>query len=320
MRYIILYAHAKYALNIMKQFMQALPILLIIGFVSNPLIQSQTPQELPLWPEGIPDNPVAYTQEKLRSEGVNESSPSQLNRVFSQVSEPSYVLYQAEKDVATGVALVICPGGGFRDVWFDREGADFALWLAKKGISSLVLKYRTYNPDAEGFSMQRTLYNGEVYADAKQAIHILRSRADELGVDKSKIGIAGYSAGGALALMAALENYEDLLPEYAVFTENTLPDFACLIYPGIREAFIKTIETKEHIPPMFMINGAEDDVTPANKLIDLYSALLARNIPAELHVYSKGQHGFDSGIGRGEGVGSWQDSFILWLKDMELMD
>ena len=243
-----------------------------------------------------------------------------MNRVFSQVSEPSYMLFQPNANTANGVAVVICPGGGFRDVWFDREGVDFALWLAQKGITSVVLKYRTYNPDAEGFSLQRKQYNREVYADAKQAIHLLRSQAEELNIDKNKIGIGGYSAGGALAIMAALEVYEDILPDYTGFSQNTLPDFACLIYPGINDAYLNAIEMKESIPPMFIINGAEDDVTPAYKCINLYSALLKKNIPAELHIYSKGMHGFDSGIGRGYGIGSWQDSFIFWLRDMKFLD
>jgi acetyl esterase/lipase len=302
----------------MKHLMKALPIFLLFGLIYSNPVQSQSMQELPLWPDGIPDNPIIYTQEKVRSEGANESSPSGMNRVFSQVSEPTYVLYQAEKNIANGVAVVICPGGGFRDVWIDREGTDFALWLAQKGITSLVLKYRTFNPDAEGFSLERETYNREVYADALQAIHILRSQATELNIDLNKIGIAGYSAGGALALMAALEIYEDSLPEYTSFKENTLPDFACLIYPGVDDAFLQAIKTKDQIPPMFMINGAEDDVTPANKCIELYSALLEKKIPAELHIYAKGRHGFDSGIGRGFGVASWQDSFILWLKDIKI--
>ena len=302
----------------MYHLMKALPVFLLFGLIYSNPIQSQSMQELPLWPGGIPDNPIVYTQEKVRSEGVSESSPSGMNRVFSQVSEASYVLYQAEKNIANGVAVVICPGGGFRDVWIDREGTDFALWLAQKGITSLVLKYRTFNPDAEGFSLERETYNREVYADALQAIHILRSQAAELNIDLNKIGIAGYSAGGALALMAALEIYEDSLPEYTSFKENTLPDFACLIYPGIDDAFLQAIKTKDQIPPMFMINGAEDDVTPANKCIELYSALLEKKIPVELHIYAKGRHGFDSGIGRGFGVASWQDSFILWLKDIKI--
>jgi len=307
-------------LHIMKHLMKALPVFLLFGLIYSNPIQSQSMQELPLWPDGIPDNPIVYTQEKVRSEGVNESSPSGMNRVFSQVSEPTYVLYKAEKSIANGVAVVICPGGGFKDVWIDREGTDFALWLAQKGITSLVLKYRTFNPDAEGFSLQRETYNREVYADALQAIHVLRSRAAELNIDLDKIGIAGYSAGGALALMAALDIYEDSLPEYTRFKENTLPDFACLIYPGIDDVFLQAIKTKEQIPPMFLINGAEDDVTPANKCIELYSVLLEKKVPAELHIYAKGRHGFDSGIGRGLGVASWQDSFIIWLKDMKIQN
>jgi len=302
----------------MKHLLKALPLLLLIALICSMPVQSQSGKELPLWPDGIADNPVAYTQEKLRSPDANESSPSGMNRVFSQVSEPTYVLYKAEKSIANSVAMVICPGGGFRDVWFDREGTDFALWLAEKGITSLVLKYRTFNPDAKDFSLQREIYNREVHIDALQAIHVLRSQAAELNIDLNKIGIAGYSAGGALALMATLDIYEDSLPQYARFKENTLPDFACLIYPGIDDVFLQTIKTKEQIPPMFMINGAEDDVTPANKCIELYIALLEKKVPAELHVYAKGRHGFDSGIGRGFGVASWQDSFINWLKDMNL--
>ena len=294
-------------------------LLIVLSMVSCPVL-SQSPMDLPLWPDGIPDNPVIYTQEKVRSENVHESSPSKLNRVFSQVSEPTYKLYRADKEKANGVAIVICPGGGFRDVWFDREGVDFALWLKEQGITSLVLKYRTFNSEAEGFSLPRNSYNIEVYADAKQALHILRSQAEELGVDPNKIGIAGYSAGGALSLMASLEILEDALPEYAKFETSTIPDFACLIYPGVRQSFLNAVASKDLIPPMFMINGAEDDITPASKCIELYSALLAKKIPAELHVYSKGNHGFDSGIGRGHGIGSWQDNFILWLKDMKMLE
>jgi acetyl esterase/lipase len=303
----------------MRKSFKALILHILVVFICNPVL-SQYGKEFPLWPHGIPDNPVQYPQEKVRFEKAHESSPSQMNRVFSQVSDPAYMLFNADKSSSSGVALVICPGGGFRDVWYDREGVDFALWLAEKGITSLVLKYRTYNPDTEGFTLQRNRYNGEVYADALQAIHILRSQATELGIDKSRIGIAGYSAGGNLSLMAALEVYEDILPSYTGFKENTLPDFACLIYPGVNESYIKAIETNEHIPPMFMINGAEDDVTPADKCIELYSALLQKKVPAELHIYAKGRHGFDSGIGRGKGIASWQDSFILWLKDMKILE
>ena len=304
----------------MKQLIKVLPFSFLFTFLSNTLLKSQSSQEHLLWPDGIPNNPVKYKEEKVRTYEIKESSPSQKNRVFSQVSKPTYILYQPDKKEANRVAIVICPGGGFRDVWFDREGADFAIWLAQKGITSLVLKYRTFTSAAEGFSLARTFYNGEVYADAKQAIHILRSQAEELGIDENKIGIGGFSAGGALSLFAALEIYENILPKYASFSQNTVPDFACLIYPGIGDVIYDAIKQNENIPPMFLLNGAEDDVTPANKCIKLYSALAEKNVPVELHIYSKGKHGFDSGIGNGYSVATWRDSFVDWLKDMKFLD
>lgn len=280
---------------------------------------AQQPKEYPLWPNGIPNNPVHYAQEKVRTADVNESSLSQMNRVFSCVSSPAYVIHKADNGKANGVGIVICPGGGFRDVWFDREGNDFALWLAKKGITSLVLKYRTYNADEEGFKLKRETYNPEVYADARQAINILREKASELGIDKNKIGIGGFSAGGALSLMAALDLFEDDIPDYAQFSQDTHPDFACLVYPGIRDNFYDAIAKSHNIPPMFMVNGREDNKTPASRCVKLYEVLADKNVPAELHIYSKGNHGFDSGIGRGYGVSTWQDSFIAWLKDQNFI-
>lgn len=299
----------------MKQSKKLCLLFVLMTFCSALLAQVQSKKEQPLWPGDIPDNPIRYNSELVRSERVHESSPSKKNRVFSQVSVPTYILFQPEKGKAKDVAIVICPGGGFRDVWFDREGVDFAMWLAKRGITSLVLKYRTFNPDSEGFKLSREIYNKEVYSDAKQAIHILRSQADELQIDKNKIGIGGYSAGGALALLSALEVYEESKPDYANFSTGTLPDFACLVYPGIRDTIIEHTKGKDNIPPMFIINGAQDDVTPADKCIELYRTLLEKNIPAEFHIYSKGKHGFDSGIGRGHSVAMWQDSFISWLRD-----
>ena len=166
------------SMNILNKLFKAFPVLVILIFLTNSMAKSQVSKELPLWPDGIPNNPIEYKKEKVREENVNKTSLSQKNRVFSQVSQPTYILYQADQEIATGVAMVICPGGGFRDVWFDREGADFALWLAQKGITSLVLKYRTFNSDVEDFGLTRDVYAKEVYADAKQAIHILLSQSD----------------------------------------------------------------------------------------------------------------------------------------------
>jgi acetyl esterase/lipase len=291
-------------------------VLVLLG-ATHIVCYAQLPQEQPLWPNGIPGNPVTYKAEKLRAETFRSSSLSRSNRVFSCVSVPTYIIHQPEKGKANGVAVVICPGGGFRDVWFDREGNDLGLWLAGHGVTSLVLKYRTFNADAEGFQLPRKDYDPQVYADAKQAIFTLRSKAAELGIDGNKIGIAGFSAGGSLSLLAALGVFESELPAYAVFNKvNTNPDFIGLFYPGLNSWLINMADKKKTFPPAFIMNGGEDTTTPAENCIELYKVLTSKKFSAELHIYAKGGHGFDSGVERGYAISTWRDSFIAWLKDL----
>ena len=289
---------------------------LIIFGASGIVCNAQLPQEQLLWPNGIPGNPVKYKEEKVRTESFRQSSLSQMNRVFSCVSVPTYILHRTEKGKTNGVAVVICPGGGFRDVWFDREGNDLGLWLARQGITSLVLKYRTFNADAEGFELKRNKYDLHIYADARQALYTLRSKAAELGIDENKIGIAGFSAGGSLSLMATLGIYESELPAYAVFKNvNTNPDFTGLFYPGLNPDLINLAGKKNSLPPTFIMNGGEDTTTPPGNCIELYKVLTSKKFSTELHIYGKGGHGFDSGLERGYAISTWRDSFVAWLKD-----
>lgn len=277
---------------------------------------AQIPEEKPLWPGGIPDNPVVYKEEKLTVNDFRKSSLSQSNRVFSRVSVPTYIIHTPAKENRTGVAMVICPGGGFRDVWIDREGNDFALWLAERGITSLVLKYRTFNTDDNELKISMNEYMIHVYADARQAIYILRSRAEELGIDENKIGIGGFSAGGSLSMMAALGMYEKKLPSYVKFNQiRTDPDFVGLFYPGLNQGMTGLLKDKELFPPVFIMNGGEDKTTPASNCIELFNVLTSKGFSSEIHIYSKGGHGFDSGLERGYAVSTWRDSFIAWLKD-----
>ena len=291
-------------------------IILFLSLFPGSSSMAQTPAEQLLWPKGIPGNPVVYSEEKLRSENFRESSLSRSNRVFSCVSVPTYVLHTPAKGKSNGVAVVICPGGGFRDVWFDREGEDLALWLAEKGVTSLVLKYRTFNPDAEGFRLKIEEYFPQVVADARQAIHTLRSRALEIGIDEKKIGICGFSAGGSLSLRSAIGMTDREYPPYVEFTDfNTRPDFIGLFYPGLDNEMISQAGRMATFPPVFIMNGGEDNVTPAVNCIELYKVLTSKKFSTELHIYSKGGHGFDSGLERGFGISTWRDSFFEWLKD-----
>ncbi|MFN8239420.1 MAG: alpha/beta hydrolase [Bacteroidales bacterium] len=291
-------------------------IVLTLVLATVSLLEAQVPLEQALWPDGIPGNPVVYKTEKVRKENFRASSLSQSNRVFSQVSKPTYVIIRPSTVKPNGTAVVICPGGGFRDVWFDREGIDLALWLAGKGVTSLVLKYRTFNPDAEGNTLTVDKYYPQVIADARQAIHTLRSEAGKLGLDVRKIGICGFSAGGSLSLRAASGMDDKKYPSYVKFTDNdSKPDFAGLFYPGLDNELISSVAKKETFPPVFIMNGGEDNITPASNCIELYKVLTEKKFSCELHIYSKGGHGFDSGLERGNAISTWRDSFLAWLKD-----
>lgn len=291
-------------------------LFVILISVWNSDMHAQLPQEQPLWPGAIPDNPVIYKAEKLVTNNFLQSSESKSNRVFSCVSTPTYIIHKPEKGKTNGVAFVICPGGGFKDVWFDREGNDLGIWLAQHGVTCLVLKYRTFNADAEGFKLSWSEYAPHVYADARQAIYTLRSKAVELGIDANKIGIGGFSAGGMLSLMTALNMYQKNLPAYADFKQiNTDPDFVGLFYPGLNPGYLSLAKKTDSIPPVFIMNGGEDKTTPAANCIELYNILTSKQVSVEMHIYAKGGHGFDSGIERGAGIATWRGSFYAWMVD-----
>ncbi len=279
------------------------------------------PEELPLWEKGSPEQTIrSDVKELVRSVRTQPGSPSGLNRAFSCVSSPTYIIHRPMNP--NGVGLVICPGGGFRDVWIDREGHDLAIWLKDHGVTCLVLKYRTRLPNDKSPENTWQNYQRIVQADGRQAIRILRQKASDLGLQSDKIGICGFSAGGHLAISCSLHP-EPKLPETEV---SGMPDFAGLFYPGIPDDVDQVIESRKGsenetpgICPMFIINARVDRLTPVDKCIDFYSVLLKAGVKAELHVFSEGSHGFGLGSGRGKSVAIWPKSFVAWLNDSNII-
>jgi acetyl esterase/lipase len=272
-------------------------------------LKAQLPSEQPLYPDGIRDNPVFYQDpDSIRYPEVKKTSPSGLNRVFKRVMTPAYALHVPPAGKNRGTGLVILPGGWFRDVWFDREGSDLALVLKERGIASLVLKYRTFNPAGnQPPPLSWENYQEAVLSDAREAVRILHRRAAELKLDPRKIGIGGFSAGGHLALSVCFNpDKSDTLSR---------PDFAFLIYPGIPDGYKGSIGKDRDLPPMFVVNAADDNVTPPGRCLDLCGRLLDAKVPVELHLYNSGYHGFDLGFGKGESVKMWTESFTAWMKD-----
>ncbi len=271
------------------------------------------PPEFPLWGKESPAHAFELDDnEQVRSHRAQQGSPSGMNRAFSSVSMPTYSIHKPEKP--NGVGLVICPGGGFRDVWIDREGHDLAIWLKEHNISSLVLKYRTRPTDLSGPNAWQD-YQQAVRADAQQAIRILRQQARDLGLQSDRIGICGFSAGGHLAMNCALQG--EPKPEGQV---SGMPEFTGLFYPGIPDQAAQSIESGKEICPMFIVNARIDKLTPAEKCVEFYASLLQAGIKAELHVFSKGSHGFGMGQERGQSTAMWPSSFVAWLRDANMIN
>lgn len=273
----------------------------------------ELPEEKPLWPDAGFKNAVHYdTPDQVRTNQAAKGSPSGSNRVWSFVANPTYSIHQTPEALTNGVGLVICPGGAYREVWLDREGHDLALWLKTRGVTSLVLKYRT-NTGAEGKDgpYPWEVYLPAVFADARQAIRILRSQAATLNLNPNKIGICGFSAGGNLAFNTVIR------PEPSADSNRVSgePDFAGLFYPWLRDDFGEMVANLKHIPPLFIMNATDDRLTPVNRCVDFYQTLLKAGAQAELHLFAKGGHGFDLGDGRGESAALWKESFVAWLKD-----
>lgn len=298
-----------------------LAVLIVELSLSTLLQAADLPPELPLWEESPPDHLIRHdVEQQVRSVPAPPGSPSGSNRAFSAVSSPTYSIHRPGNP--NGVGLVICPGGGFRDVWLDREGHDLAIRLKDHGVTSLVLKYRTYVAADSRPANTWQNYQLAVRADARQAVRILRQKASDLGLQSGKIGVCGFSAGGHLAISCSLYP-EPNSPETEV---SGMPDFAGLFYPGIPDDAVQVIETRTSaknetpgICPVFIVNARDDPLTPADKCVEFYARLLSAGVNAELHLFSKGSHGFDLGTSRGRSVALWPTSFVAWLSDCDII-
>ncbi len=297
---------------------------LVIGMVLSSVSALKAidlPPELPLWETPPRDYGVkADVKELIRSNQAESGSLSGMNRVFSAVTSPTYSIHRPK--TPNGVGLVICPGGGYTEIWLDREGHDLAIWLKAQGVTSLVLKYRTHLTPKNSSKATWPSYLRAVQADGEQAVRILRKNAFDLGLRPNKIGICGFSAGGHLALACSL--YPTPKPRNTGV--SAMPDFAGLFYPGIPDNVdqaIKNRMTSESatpgICPMFIMNARDDQLTPVANCLDFYSQLLKAGVNAEFHVFGKGGHGFDLGRGRGKAVALWPSSFVAWLRDTHMI-
>jgi endo-1,4-beta-xylanase len=253
---------------------------LYLFFAATCAFTAQGADSITLWPNGAPGSEALAAKPEVLTPPAQPGGSTHV----SSVHNPSLLVYLPPKDKATGAAMIVAPGGGHQYLSIDTEGTNVAQWFSSVGVAAFVLKYRLAREPGSPYKVEV-----HPYADAQRAIRTLRARAAEFNLDPNRIGIMGFSAGGEIAVMAATR-YDSGKPDSAdpIERQSSRPNFQILIYPGIQaDKFPVTKDT----PPAFLL-AADNDKGPSTAIPSLYLALKAAGVPAEIHVYNSGGHGF----------------------------
>jgi len=274
-------------------------------------------QEIRLWPDGAPGS-EGITAPEVSKPSTNpkyDGWPAN----FTETHYPSIYVFLPPKEEATGAAMVVAPGGGHRQLVIEKEGWEVADWLNENGIAAFVLKYRLARVKGSTYTLPE-----HVYADAARAMRLVRSHAKEWAVDPARLGFVGFSAGGEVAGMietrfdAGNPNAADPVERF-----SSRPDFNVLIYPWYRPGANKPDEpplfpVPDDAPPVFMV-CMDDDRSHVEPTVKLYLELEAKHIPAEMHIYAYGGHGFGlRPTKKPAPVMNWPDRMKEWLAEREI--
>ncbi|RLS53920.1 MAG: alpha/beta hydrolase [Planctomycetota bacterium] len=289
--------------------MRALSFLLFLS-LSAVLSAADPTLVIDVWPGAAPGEPSGIGPETAETK-PGENPPT--TRV-GNVTKPTLSVFRPAPDKASGTAIIICPGGGYNILAWDKEGTEIAEWLNTLGVTGIVLKYRVpRRPDAP-----KDQHPMAALQDAQRAIRLVRSRAAEWKLDEKKIGILGFSAGGHLAAWASTHHNTVDYPEIdAIDKLSGRPDFTCLIYPAYlvtkdQTALTPQMPVTAETPPMFLVHAYDDGVT-ADSSVQMFLALKRNKVSAELHVYSKGGHGYGMRPGPNVVV-TWPKRCEEWLR------
>ena len=286
--------------------------------------------KISLYPEGIPCKSNLETELDYDSSG----------RIFKKVSDPEIWYYPSDKmkGKENNVAVLVIPGGGYWGLWFDKEGVDVAKWLNSIGVSAFVLKHRLPHWESKDCRSKVALM------DAQRAMRIIRKNSKIWNIDSNKIGVLGFSAGGHLASTLSTHHDNGLdLSDLEIEQTSSRPDFSILVYPvitmnrpythnGSRENLLGKIPSQEYLdyysndlqvredtPPAILIHSDDDKgVLPENS-IQYYLALRKYNIPAALHIWEDGGHGYGLGNDKGS-VKSWAKICEEWMIQRKIIN
>ncbi len=285
---------------------------LMMALALSVSVRAAEPTPIKLWPGKAPGETKDIGPEKT----TEPKNANDVRRV-ANVSEPTITIYSPPKGTNTGTAVVVAPGGGYSILASEHEGSAVCEFLNKLGVTGVLLKYRVPKRDMQ------TPDNLAMVQDAQRAITLVRGMHTELGVDPARVGMLGFSAGGHLTACTALTKkrlYEKVDKADEAFGHE--PDFALLIYPAYltdKEGKLKPeFEVKKDSPPMFFAHASDDPVTCEGS-VALFLALNKNKVPAELHLYATGGHGF--GMRKiPHPCATWPDRAADWMKARGLLD
>jgi acetyl esterase/lipase len=278
---------------------------------------AESPLVIELWPGEPPDETgVNIGAERTRLSPKldrKQVEVTEQTRLITAVSKPTLTIYRAAKETDTGAAVLICPGGGYWDLYWQLEGEEVAAWLNSIGVTGIILKYRV--PRRPGEPEREPARRPQ--QDAQRAVSLVRSKAAEWGI--RRIGMVGFSAGGHLAIATAM-NFEKRTYKSidAVDDTSCRLDFAVAVYPGYlkpkdKDELAPEIKVPTNAPPVFLAHGGDDIISPPEHSVLMYLALRRAGVPAELHVYATAAHDF--GVRPSEHpCSTWTTACAAWLR------
>jgi acetyl esterase/lipase len=273
----------------------SLLLIIMTGFDSF----SQNKDLIYLWPGKVPG------ETKEKSGPVKAATENDNILRISEVTDPAVEVFLPKKSEANGAAVIICPGGGYQILAYDLEGTEIAAWLNKNGYAAFVLQYRV--PQKKEGALQ----------DVQRALRIVRQNAAKYGIDKEKIGVMGFSAGGSLTARAStLFNKKTYSPVDEADSLSCRPSFAMLIYPayldqGPELSLTPELQLSPEVPPVFIFQTADDQY--GNSAIVMAQFMRNAKLPVELHLLPSGGHGY--GLRTGNIAGEiWPGLAKKWMK------
>jgi acetyl esterase/lipase len=277
---------------------------------------------LPLWPHGAPEPRTAKGPERDVVSPTDQLVAGRKLIHLTDVSEPTLTVYRPDPAKNSGAAVLVFPGGGYNILALDLEGSEVCTWLNSIHVTCIVVKYRV---PYIGHYPERT----EDLEDAQQAMRLTRVHASEWGIDPKRVGVLGFSAGAHLAVV--LGNHSDAMPNFAAVKAHggigpgisARPDFALILYPGYlvhwpdKTTLAPEAKPNAQTPPTFLLQAEDDPVHEENALV-YYQALKEAKVPAELHLFAAGGHGY--GLRPTElSITHWPKLAEMWLNSIHVI-